>query len=236
MQVSLSIKRAQSAGIRLAGLRKPQVIAIADAEIDAGMIRPGAFLPVACCRTTIDSAIAGTETSWCARRVSKCSPLASRRLVKQGQICASCLREHLADSYGSVPKGKEAISEVTTAPWSSCTGRSPGSDHSRGVTLPASGGACDATHRIVASWPAGYQGQVTVRVGRIPINGWTVSWTLPAGQSVTRIWNGMLTTSGSAVWVRNAPYNGSLPAACRTTFGFAIRGEPSELALTCTSS
>lgn len=108
--------------------------------------------------------------------------------------------------------------------------------HKRGLALPAPGGACGATHRVVASWPGGYQGQVTVRVGRTAINGWTVSWTLPAGQSVMRVWNGLLTTSGSAVWVRNAPYNGSLPAACRTTFGFTVRGEPSELALTCTSS
>lgn len=130
---------------------------------------------------------------------------------------------------------KEPISDVTTAPWPSVTGGSPNSGNLRGLIPPRSGDACDATHRIVASWPGGYQGQVTIRAGRTAINGWTVSWTLPADQRVTRIWNGTLTTSGSAVSVRNASYNGSLPATACTTFGFTVSGEPSDLALTCTT-
>ena len=71
--------------------------------------------------------------------------------------------------------------------------------------------------------------------GSSAINGWTVRWTLGSGQTITQVWNGMLSASGSAVAVSNAGYNGSVPAAGSTTFGFIANGTPSTPALTCTS-
>jgi alpha-L-fucosidase 2 len=73
---------------------------------------------------------------------------------------------------------------------------------------------------VVSEWPGGFQGEVVVRAGPTPINGWTVRWTFPAGQRISQLWNGTLTTTGADVTVRNAPYNGSLPANGTTTFGF----------------
>jgi poly(3-hydroxybutyrate) depolymerase len=102
-------------------------------------------------------------------------------------------------------------------------------------TTPAPGGACSASYRTVNSWPGGFQGEVTVRAGTSAINGWTVSWTLGGGQSITQLWSGTLTTSGSSVTVRNASYNGAVPASGSTTFGFTANGTPSSPAPTCTS-
>jgi hypothetical protein len=103
------------------------------------------------------------------------------------------------------------------------------------VTTPAPGGACGAGLRTVNSWPGGYQGEVTVTAGSAGVSGWTVRWTLASGQTITQVWNGTLSTSGSTVSVSNAAYNGSLPAAGSTTFGFLANGTASTPSVTCTS-
>ncbi|MEN3533532.1 family 43 glycosylhydrolase [Microbispora sp. ZYX-F-249] len=97
------------------------------------------------------------------------------------------------------------------------------------------GGACSATYRTTNSWGGGFQGEVTVTAGGSPINGWTVKWNLSNGQSISQVWNGTLSTSGSAVSVKNVSYNGSLGASASTTFGFTAGGTPSTPSLTCTS-
>ncbi len=102
-------------------------------------------------------------------------------------------------------------------------------------SAPGPSGACQASYRTVSSWQDGFQGEVSVTAGGSAINGWTVQWALAGGQNVTQVWNGTLTTSGSTVTVRNAPYNGSVPANGSTTFGFLANGTPSTSALTCVS-
>jgi cellulase/cellobiase CelA1 len=76
---------------------------------------------------------------------------------------------------------------------------------------------------------------VTVQAGSSAINGWTVRWTLASGQAISQLWNGALSTSGSAVTVKNLSYNGALAAGGSTTFGFTGTGSPSTPAPTCTS-
>ncbi|MEJ3745858.1 cellulose binding domain-containing protein [Actinomycetes bacterium KLBMP 9797] len=102
-------------------------------------------------------------------------------------------------------------------------------------STPPPGGACAATYRTVNSWSGGYQGEVTVQAGPSAINGWTVRWTLGNGQTIGQLWEGTLTTSGSAVTVRNAAWNGSLAANASATFGFIGNGSPTATPMTCTS-
>ncbi|MGX7672991.1 cellulose binding domain-containing protein [Plantactinospora sp. DSM 117369] len=123
-------------------------------------------------------------------------------------------------------------------PTSSPTTSSPPSTSpttSASPSSPGPSGACQASYRTVNSWQGGFQGEVSVTAGGSAINGWTVQWTLAGGQNVTQVWNGTLTTSGSTVTVRNASYNGSVPASGSTTFGFLANGTPSTPALTCVS-
>ncbi|GGQ10439.1 family 43 glycosylhydrolase [Streptosporangium pseudovulgare] len=98
------------------------------------------------------------------------------------------------------------------------------------------GGACDATYRTTGSWSGGYQGEVTVTAGASAIDGWTVRWNPGDGQTVSQVWGGTLSTTGSAVSVSNASYNGSLQPSASTTFGFLAGGTPSAPSLTCTAS
>lgn len=100
---------------------------------------------------------------------------------------------------------------------------------------PSPTGACTATNRTVGSWTGGFQGEVTVRAGTSGTNGWTTRWTLAGGQTITQLWNGVLTVSGSSVSVKNIGWNGTLAPNATTTFGYLANGSPSTPALTCTS-
>ncbi|AVT38160.1 PQQ-dependent sugar dehydrogenase [Plantactinospora sp. BB1] len=107
------------------------------------------------------------------------------------------------------------------------------------TSTPPSSGACTATYRQVNQWQGGFQGEVTVRNnGTSTLNGWTVRWTFANGQTISQLWNGTLTASGSSVTVRNVGWNGTLGANGSATFGFqgswtGTNTPPSDLA--CTS-
>ncbi|WP_248960817.1 lytic polysaccharide monooxygenase [Sphaerisporangium perillae] len=97
-------------------------------------------------------------------------------------------------------------------------------------------GGCAATFKATGTWDNGYQGEVTVKnSGSSAISGWTVKWTLPSGSSISNLWNGTYTLSGSAITVKNAAYNGSLAGNASTTFGYVATGSAGTPALTCTS-
>ncbi|MFD7658489.1 endo-1,4-beta-xylanase [Actinosynnema sp. NPDC059797] len=85
--------------------------------------------------------------------------------------------------------------------------------------IPVTG--CTATYRVTGQWGGGYQAEVTVRNTRATATtGWTAKWTLAQGQTVGNLWNGVATTNGQEVTVRNAGYNGRVAAGGTATFGF----------------
>jgi chitin-binding protein len=101
-------------------------------------------------------------------------------------------------------------------------------------------GSCTATFSVTGTpWNTGFQGGFTVRAGTAAINGWTVRWTNPAGQSVSQVWSGTHTPNGSNSTVANASYNGSLGANATTSFGFLASrsgtATPSVSNVTCSS-
>ncbi|GLI03272.1 endo-1,4-beta-xylanase [Phytohabitans aurantiacus] len=86
---------------------------------------------------------------------------------------------------------------------------------------PTGNGGCTATYRIVSQWTGGFQADVTVRnTGTSAMSAWAVRWAFGAGQTVTNVWNGVVSSSGANVTVRNAAYNGTIPANGTTSFGF----------------
>jgi len=86
-------------------------------------------------------------------------------------------------------------------------------------------GACSATPTVQSQWGNGYviQPLTITNTGTATLNGWTVTFTLPAGHTLTGSWNGTVTTSGQTVTVKNVSYNGTLaPGASTTGFGFQV--------------
>jgi hypothetical protein len=63
-----------------------------------------------------------------------------------------------------------------------------------------------------------------------------VSWPLPAGQTISQLWNGTPTISGSNVTVKNVTWNGAIAAGASTSFGLIATGSSSPTpALACAS-
>jgi endo-1,4-beta-xylanase len=153
-------------------------------------------------------------------------------------------------AYDAVLNALNSVPPVSPSPSPSPSpSRSPGTSPSPSVSPSASPspspsqspspgtdpGQCTATLETINSWPGGFQTTVTVRAGNAPVNGWTVRWTWPGGQSISSLWNGQQSVSGSSITVRNAPYNGSVAANGSTTFGFTANGTAATPTATCTS-
>ncbi|MER7361347.1 glucuronyl esterase domain-containing protein [Nonomuraea wenchangensis] len=101
---------------------------------------------------------------------------------------------------------------------------SPVSNTAQVTTQPGSTtGGCTAVPTVQTQWATGYviQPLTVTNTGSSAMTGWTVTFTLPAGHTLTGSWNGAVTIAGQTVTVRNAAHNGALaPGAATATFGF----------------
>ncbi|HEX3648560.1 MAG TPA: protein kinase [Pseudonocardiaceae bacterium] len=124
----------------------------------------------------------------------------------------------------------------------------PPTAHTRHIQAPTTpeqseqqhgNGSCVADYSLVNSWQGGYQAQVTVTAGSAAVDGWTVTLTLPDGQTITNVWNGHLSRQGSSATIANLSYNATMAADGSTTFGFLgglTRGSPADPVVSCTAS
>nr|WP_307798068.1 cellulose binding domain-containing protein [Actinoplanes flavus] len=102
----------------------------------------------------------------------------------------------------------------TTTPSSSPPGPSPSSPSSPG------GMACRATATVNA-WNNGLTANLTVtNTGSSSINGWTVTFSLPSGQTITGGWNATYAPTSGRVTAGNVGYNAVLAPGASVSFGF----------------
>jgi chitin-binding protein len=136
----------------------------------------------------------------------------------------------------SPPVTTSTTTTISTPPTTTTTSTTTTSRPPTTTTTQPTGGACAASFRVVNAWPGGFQGEVTVSAGSSAVNGWTVRWTNPSGQSVTQLWSGVHVPSGQNSTVTPASWNGSIAANGSTMFGFLGSGNsPSVSNLTCSS-
>ncbi|MFY1632517.1 cellulose binding domain-containing protein [Solwaraspora sp. WMMB335] len=91
------------------------------------------------------------------------------------------------------------------------------------VSSPAQATAITFTQTSV--WSTGYVGEVTVTNNfSIPITGWEVGFTLPAGTAVSSLWNAQSAATTPHYVVINPTWAGSLNPGASTTFGFVVTG------------
>ncbi|WP_433393619.1 extracellular catalytic domain type 1 short-chain-length polyhydroxyalkanoate depolymerase [Micromonospora sp. KLBMP9576] len=109
-------------------------------------------------------------------------------------------------------------------------------------TPPPPPGACRVGYSVNA-WNTGLTASVTVtNTGATTITGWSLAFTLPAGQSVTNGWNATYAPASGAVTARNVAYNATLAPGASVSIGFQAThtgdtGQPASFALngaTCT--
>ncbi|MFF5177710.1 cellulose binding domain-containing protein [Micromonospora sp. NPDC000316] len=88
-------------------------------------------------------------------------------------------------------------------------------------TPPPGGGSGCAVKYTPNSWNNGFTADVQItNTGSSAINGWTLNYTLPSGQTVTNAWNATVNQSGSAVTARNVGHNGSIAPGGTASFGY----------------
>jgi hypothetical protein len=112
------------------------------------------------------------------------------------------------------------------------------------ATANAAAAGCRVDYKITNQWSTGFGADVTVTNLGDALNGWALTWSFGAGQSITQGWNATVTQSGSAVRAANVAYNPTIATNGTVNFGFnaSITGSnpvPSSFALNgvaCTGS
>jgi mannan endo-1,4-beta-mannosidase len=83
------------------------------------------------------------------------------------------------------------------------------------------GAGCSVNYRVANEWPGGFQGEISIRnTGTAAITGWTLAFTFPNGQTITNMWGGTPTQTGSAVTVAAASYTSTIATNGSVTLGF----------------
>ncbi|HLZ61539.1 MAG TPA: endo-1,4-beta-xylanase [Ktedonosporobacter sp.] len=83
------------------------------------------------------------------------------------------------------------------------------------------GAHCNVHYTITNQWQTGFGATfVITNTGTTAINGWSLQFAFANGQTITQLWNGNVSQSGSVVTITNVSYNGSIPA------GSALSSEP----------
>ena len=80
---------------------------------------------------------------------------------------------------------------------------------------------CRVESRVVSSWITGYQVEFTVRA-ETAVEGWSLTWTLPAGHRVDQLWNGVAAGDTGQVVVSAAGWNSALPTGGSTVLGALV--------------
>ncbi|MET7671551.1 glucuronyl esterase domain-containing protein [Micromonospora luteifusca] len=103
------------------------------------------------------------------------------------------------------------------------------------TTPPPTGGGCTATVSV-NQWTGGFVAAVRVTAGTTPINGWTVTMTLPSGASITNIWSANRSGTTGTVQFTNVAYNGSIGPGQSTEFGYQGTGTGAGTNPTCSAA
>ena len=81
--------------------------------------------------------------------------------------------------------------------------------------------SCSVSYTIVNQWDVGFQAEVVIRnTGSAAINGWTLSWAFPNGQTIYQLWNATYTQSGANVSARNLSWNATISPGGSQNLGF----------------
>ena len=81
-------------------------------------------------------------------------------------------------------------------------------------------GACQVGY-TANTWDTGLTAELTVtNTGSSAINGWSLSFELPAGQQITSGWNASFSPTSGTVTATNAPYNAAIPPGGSVSIGY----------------
>ncbi|MFD9306792.1 cellulase family glycosylhydrolase [Streptomyces sp. NPDC060048] len=80
--------------------------------------------------------------------------------------------------------------------------------------------SCTVKYSVVGQWAGGFQGSVTVTNNTSALNGWSLGFGFPAGQTVSQGWGAKWSQTGPAVTAANESWNAALGTGASVTAGF----------------
>ncbi|MBN1170695.1 MAG: PHB depolymerase family esterase [Micromonosporaceae bacterium] len=101
-------------------------------------------------------------------------------------------------------------------------------------------GTCKVTYTTNA-WNTGLTASITIaNTGTAAVNGWSLGFTLPSGQTITSGWNATYAPTSGAVTAKNVSYNGTISVSGSVSIGFQAThtgnsGKPTAFTLNGTS-
>lgn len=88
------------------------------------------------------------------------------------------------------------------------------------LQVVAATATCNVNYKIASQWSNGFSANVTLTNLGDAWKTWTATWTMPNGQTITGLWNGTLTQTGSAMSVKDVGWNGAVSKNASVQFGF----------------
>jgi acetylxylan esterase len=104
------------------------------------------------------------------------------------------------------------------------------------TTQPPAGGGCQVAY-TVSAWNTGLTASITIaNTSTAAINGWSLVFTLPSGQSISSGWSATYTPTSGQITASNLSYNGAIAPGGTTSIGFNANhtgntGEPTSFTL-----
>jgi poly(hydroxyalkanoate) depolymerase family esterase len=107
-----------------------------------------------------------------------------------------------------------------TTPASPSPSVSPSMPASPSPSTPAESGACRVGYTVNA-WNTGLTASITItNTSTTTVNGWSLGFTLPSGQTITGGWNAAYSPTSGAVTARNVSYNATIAPNTSVGIGF----------------
>ncbi|MGW4945533.1 cellulase family glycosylhydrolase [Actinoplanes sp. NPDC004185] len=130
---------------------------------------------------------------------------------------ATVTQQGIIDAIMSAVGGSQPTTPPTTPPTSTPPTTPPATPP---TTSPGGTGACRVSSTVNA-WNTGLTTSITVtNTGTTAINGWTLAFTLAAGQSIVSGWSASYSPATGRVTATNAGYNGTLAPGASASIGF----------------
>ncbi|MFY1697478.1 cellulose binding domain-containing protein [Solwaraspora sp. WMMA2101] len=94
------------------------------------------------------------------------------------------------------------------------------------VTTTPVAPTCEVAHQVINHWPGAFQAQLDVRnLAAEPIDGWTLSWTMPDDQQIAYLWGAEpVDLTPPDVTVRNYQWNRLIAPGGSVQLGFVVTG------------
>jgi glucuronoarabinoxylan endo-1,4-beta-xylanase len=118
---------------------------------------------------------------------------------------------------------RSAMTFVTTISGTSTPTTSPTASATPGVTptVTATAGTGARVSYTMSTWSSGFTANISItNTGTSTIDGWTLGFSLPSGQTITSGWNATFSPTSGQVSARNVSYNGTLAPGASTDLGF----------------